>query len=701
MWTILNGVNRTLNIPPDNFEINASISDPLTTAAFTVKDPGSLINLAFGQSVMIYDESFPPYGTTPVVPTLNLVLDPLIEFTTSYWTKGGTNSSIISFGSAPNGFCQLSFSNLGTTGLANDAHIVQTATVIPAGYVTPGQKYMLSVYVQGTSSPTNIQYYFQVNWLDANQNLLSSITSGFTAPPTTQTRLSVSGIAPANAAYVQAQLGGYATSTTNSGNIVFTQVMVEPMWFPNWAMPNGTPITYPSPDANYHSPITYQMPDGTYSRVNRIFLGTISHLEAEYEGTFRTWAVDCRSTEELLENGAIINASYDATQDTDLINNVISNYFNNVLGTGAANNTQPVSTMVPGAVIDSITYADLSFREIMNQITDTTGFVYTVDPFNEVRYYPVPYTYAPFTLVVQAQPDNVTTFAPTAYKLTQDGTQLQNSIKVVGGTAQVGVQDKFSGDGSNNTFALALVPSAVTQVSIGGSVYAPTSSNKLGVKGKDTNGKSGVVALVNAKGQQVIFNTAPASGTDNVLVTYTSSAPISVLVEENSSIGKYGRKYSGKVNDTSIVSDAAARIRGEAELAKWAYPITVLEFSLSSGYSVNTYLPPGTTIPVTSAADFLTSVPFTIQTVRITSEGGGVNIFEYEAGVYRPKVRDFLRNIHKAVARNTSPSGLTVPQLTYEVVQDSTNYSDSATATIQTAGSYLYGTAIYGYSQFS
>jgi hypothetical protein len=319
MWTIIAGVNQTLSIPPDNYEINAAISDPLTTAAFTVKDPGSLINLAFGQTVMIYDESFPPYGTTPVVPTLNLSLDPLFAFGTSYWTTGGVNSSIISFGSAPTYGFQLTFANLGTTGLANDAHLVQAPAVIPAGYVTPGQKYCMSVYVQGTSSPTNIQYYFQMNWLDANQNYLSNANTGFAAPPTTQTRFSVSGVAPANAAYVQAQVGGYATNTTNSGNIVFTQVMVEPMWFPNWAMPNGTPITYPSPDANYHQPTIYQMPDGTYSRVNRIFLGTIANLEAEYEGTLRTWTVDCQSSEVLLENGAIINESYEATQDTDLI----------------------------------------------------------------------------------------------------------------------------------------------------------------------------------------------------------------------------------------------------------------------------------------------------------------------------------------------------------------------------------------------
>jgi len=637
------------------------------------------------------------------VPTLKLVLDPIFAFSTSYWTTGGTNAGIISFGSAPNYGFLLTFNNLGTTGLANDAHLVQSPSVIPVStrYVTPGQTYMLSVYVQGTNSPTNIAYYFQINWLDANQNYISNVNTGFAAPPTTQTRISVSGVAPANAAYVQAQIGGYATSTTNSGNIVFTSAMCEPVWFPNWAMANGTPITYPTPDVNYHQPTTYQMPDGTYSRVNRIFLGQISHLEAVYEGTKRTWTVDCQSNEVLLENGAIINASYEATQDTDLINNIISTYFLNVLGTGSANNTQPLSTMVPGAVIDSVTYNDLTFREIMNQLEDMTGFVYTIDPFNELRYYPVPYAYAPFSLVVQAQPDYATTFAPIDFKVTQDGTQLQNSIKVIGGTAQVGVQDTYNGDGSTTVYNLSAVPAALTQISIGGSVYAPTSSNKLGIKGRDTNGVNGVVALSNPKSKKVIFNTAPSAGTNNVVISYNTNAPVVVLVEENTSIGQFGRKYAGKVNDTSISSTAAARIRGESELGKWAYPVTELDFSLASGYGVNTYLSPGTTILVTSAADGFTRQPFTINTVRITSQGGGVNVYEYKAGVYRPKVQDFFRNVHKAVARNTNTSGITAPQQTYEVVTDQTNYSDSATATIQTAGSYLYGTAVYGYSSFS
>lgn len=728
VWVIVNNRDQTGNIHFTNFELDMALSDPLPVLTFELIDINSTINLDFNQNIMLWDENAAPDHTIngvtiQSVPTVNVIADGSFNNAGFYWTIGGVNHAIGSIGSNKVTF---TFSNTTGSGLANDANVLQLNDTnghpsLPVGYVTPGQTYMFSVYVQG-NSVVNADYYFQINWLDVNRNLLSSTVTGNAAPPSTKTRLNVSGVAPAGAAYAQPQVGAYPTvSGTNSGNITFDTLLIEPVWFPNRAMGNNAPISYPSPDCNFFQVNTIQLPDLSCARRNRLFYGYIADLEVSYEGKKRTWLVHCRPMGDVIENGGSgtpINASYSQQTDIFIINDIVTTYFSGtpaggvvstLLSTGQANSSQPLSTLAgTGQTIDSITIVDQTFREVMNNLCDITGFAYHTDPYMYVRYHPIPYDYTPFTLLSDPnnQPNNVTTFAPQEYTYIKDGTQIKNSVKVVGGQVQTTVQEQFSGNGSNKVFTLANTPVAVTAITIGGSAFAPTSANKIGIQGQDTNGAGGVVALMDATTKKVTFNSAPASGTNNVVITYTQNRPVSVLVEENTSIGKYGRRFVAKVTDTNLVSNTAAKTRGESEIVQWAFPVQNLAFKLSSEMGanwqpINMLIMPGTTILFTSALDNLTNQPFVIQTTKVTSPGGGINIYEYEAGVYRPKMLDIHRNLHKAVARNNNAGATTPVQVTYEVLSDNMLYIDSVTAAgAASSGAYVYGQAIYGYSSF-
>ncbi len=715
-WTVINNQDQSGNIHPANFELNMALSDPLTTVSFELEDITSSIALDFNQSVMIWDENAQPdhaVNGVPIqcVPTLNLVVDPTFYFNpTTSFTKGGTYPATITITTSNAAFV---FSNQASTGIAHDARMTQTSSFLAPGYVTPGQMYIFSIYASSPVTPTNMQYYLQMNWLDINLNALSSTTPVSFSSTTTSTRRSTSAVAPANAAYVQAQFGVYATNSTNSGTINMGTLLIEPVWFPSRAMGNNVPVTYPSPDCNFFQVNTYIVPDGTYARNNRLFWGYIANLEATYEGTKRTWKVDCRPMGDVIENGGTntpIDVTYTGFTDVQIINDLITNHFSGVLSTGQTNSSQPSTTAVTGPTIDSISFTDQTFREVLNNIVDITGFAYYIDPYMFIRYNPIPYNYSLFNLLssTSVQPDYLTTFPPQEYTYIKDGTQVRNSVKVTGGTFQVTIQDIFSGDGATKVFNLTNIPVSIITISENGgtSTYAPTNSNKIGVTGQDVNGVSGIVALMDAGAQKVTFNTAPGSGTNNVVISYTQNRPVSILVEENTSIGLY-RRFVSKVEDSNLASNAAGKVRGESELAQWAYPVQNITFKLSSQLGnnwqpINMFLMPGTTILFTSTLDNLTSVPFVIQTVKVTSEGGGVNIYEYEAGVYRPKLTDHIRNVQKSLARNPSTGGSTPIQLIYEVLRDTTLYSDSVTATPGTPPAhYTYGTSLYGYSSYN
>lgn len=714
VWVTVNNQDQTNNIHFTNAELDMALSDPLPTFTFELIDVNSTIALDFNQNVMIWDENAAPDHTVSgrivqTVPTLNLVQDPLFSNGTTSYVIGGVNSAIASI---TGGFATFTFSNTTGAGIGNDGNVKQKTASLALGYITPGQAYMFSVYVQGFSTPTNIQYYFQINWLDANFNVLSSTASTPAAPPGTQTQVNVQGTAPANAVYAQAQMGAFTTvSGTNSGTIKIGSIMIEPVWFPNRALGNNQPVSYPSPDCNFSQVTTFMMPDQTYARRNRIFNGYIANLEASYEGKKRTWAIQCRSKGDVIENGGVntpINASYSGVTDAFIIDDIITTYFSGILSHGQANSSQPTTTLVTGTTIDSISFVDQTFREVLNNICDITGFAHHIDPYMYVRYHPIPYDYTSFNLLSDPahQPDNVTTFAPQEYTYIKDGTQIKNSVKVVGGQVQTTVQEQFSGNGTNKVFTLANTPVAVTAITIGGSAFAPTAANKIGIQGQDTNGTGGVVALMDATTKKVTFNSAPASGTNNVVITYTQNRPVSVLIEENTSIGAYGRRFVAKITDTNLASNTAAKTRGEAELAQWAYPVQNITFKLSSEMGanwqpINMLIMPGTTILFTSTLDNLSNQPFVIQTVKVTSAGSGVNLYEYEAGVYRPKMLDIHRNLQKAVARNNNTGATTTIQVVYEVLRDNMLYLDSVTATATaSSGAYVYGVALYGYSSF-
>jgi hypothetical protein len=419
MYFTINGYDQTLNIPYDTNWFRGVQGDPAPRAEFDVWDQGGVLSIDVDQEIIIWDER----SVGNLVPSMNFLLDPLLTSST-HWQP--------SFGSSP----PMTFNNPGASMTYSNNAIAQSGVAqspnLLYGYVRPGQQYMLSVYVQATS-PVNIQSILQMQFQDASLNFLGSPIQDIRAAPTSKTRITISGTAPAQAYLVFIQIGGQPTSTTNSGTINFTAIQFEPMWF------TAEGVFYPTPDCNPGRADCATMPDGTTSRACRVFAGIIDDWQVTWEGKKRNWHLFCAGSQCLLDDG-MINGTYSAQYDDQILTSVITNNFTITvsgvtytrISTNAPNNLAP-SPIVRAVLMDSQNYTDNSLREVANGLSDSSQSMFGIDPYYRFFYNPAFYNAAPFGL--SQNPDTISTFPMYDYMLEKDATQRKRRVKVIGGTS--------------------------------------------------------------------------------------------------------------------------------------------------------------------------------------------------------------------------------------------------------------------------
>lgn len=687
MYVTIGGYDVTNFLDPDSVDFNASVSDPLPRFDCALDDTQLQLGwLDLFQEVIVWDENAPatyPAGPSgvPTIPSVNLLVNAILSqngFGTSFpnWTETGTLPG--SVWSYPYFSAPLTFAN-NALGYA----LQYQNTLLKK--VVPGQAYMFSIYTQGSGTISNIQSIVKIDWYDAFGNYISTGAADYRTPALTQTHISVSAVAPANVAYAQVAFGGQTTvAGSNSGVITFGTPCFEPMWFADKG------VSYPTPDCNFAQLNSVVLPDGTVSRACRIFGGYVEDLKWEYVGNQRFYTLQCAGLQAYAEDYALISKSYSSIQDTDLLSDVLTTYFSGVLAFGQQNYAAPASTLIPGTVIDQITFTDNTLREVSNGMSDTSGLLYYVDAYGYYNYKPPFYDISPYAF--SDAPDGITSFPYESYTFEKDGTMRGNAIKVVGNKQNAtAIQDTFSGNGSTTLFNLTKPPFNVHLVTIGGA------RQKTGVAGVDVLGVSGFVALINKQAQTIQFQGAPVSGTNNIVVEYTYEDAVQSLSYGADSIAQYGRNFYRKVNDNNLTSTAAATKRGLAELTKYAFGRQILNLT-----SKDLYVPVGSLVYFSSQHDSLARAPFTIQTVEIKPQGGGVYLFIYTLGAYNPTLLDHFRNLHKAVNRWGTTANVAQLVVTYDAALfDTVTWGDSVQGTPGTAGVARYNLALYGFSSYS
>lgn len=699
MWTCIGMRDVTNFIAPtseDNgspqgggLAFSAKLNDPATTWSCVVDDVDQVLNIQNIDSVIIWDENAPAIAGVLTVPSMNFALNPLLIDNGGHtalvnWLEGGTLPATV---------WDYSVSQAPKLTLANNTNALYTlqSQTLGLGYVVAGETYMLSIYMTGSGTIAGFQTLLELTFFDIDQNSLAPVTIDQRTPALGQVHISLSAVAPAGAVSAELAFGGITTSGTNSGSVVFGSVQFEPMWF----VDKG--VSYPTPDCNFSQVNSVVMPDGTTSRKCRLFAGYVENRINVYVGTQRHTAIQCASSSKLLETAGLISASYTNTQDTAILADALSQLPTNApiigqLATGQQNQFSPTSTLIAGVVVDSISFADATMREVCNGISGQSSSLFYVDPYYYLWY--VPPSFVGTVVELSDTPDGVNSFSYDTFSVEYDSTNPMNYVRVKGTKQQAAaITDTFSGNGSTTVFNLTEPPFTTHTVTVGGT------AQRTGIDGVD-NAKFGssstFKALINKQAQTIRFATAPASGTNNVVVTYTYEDQVIADVLAADAIAEQRMSFYGLVSDSNITSTVAAKHRGLTELQDYAEPRVVLTLS-----SLGIYLPVGSLILFTCQSEGFSRTPFVVQTVDAELHGAGIYHWNYTAGVYQPTIIDHLRNVGKAVKKTPTTANVVVISSIDVALFDSLHLDDSISVSAASAGPYTYGSAKYGFALYS
>jgi len=145
-----------------------------------------------------------------------------------------------------------------------------------------------------------------------------------------------------------------------------------------------------------------------------------------------------------------------------------------------------------------------------------------------------------------------------------DNSQCVNDLTIQGAVQETEVNQTFDGDASTTVFTLSAIPIVVKIVVDG-------VEQTLGVP----DSTSTFDYSVDKESKQIRFEagSVPGSGTDNIVVDFTTPKPVPVKVKNSQSITDFGRYRTTKhFNDVQTVTDA--RDRGEKFVAQFGVPFT-------------------------------------------------------------------------------------------------------------------------------
>lgn len=608
-------------------------ADPVPTCNVTLVDNNSSIQIAPLAELLILDEKVIPN------PTQNLLIEPaLLSSDVSHWffisSPGFTGT--VSFVASPPA----------TASVTNDTHVgyaLQTQN-IQSGLIIPGQQYMFSGYIQISTPMTNAQSILKFGFLDAASNYLGDAASDYRSTTTgnARMRVSMSAVAPANAASIQVAFGIQTTAQpTNSGTALFDTLQLEPMWFPSI-------ISYPSPDCLPTSTNCRTLPNETTIRQYRKFGGfVVDAIAGDYMGSRRTIQITANGYAWLL-SGCFTATSFVNTNDSAIITSLLNATFaQRLLGTQLFS-TSP-ATVVTGNQIDNLQPNWDDLRSIFNSFAAQAGFFHTADPYWNYLYQPPGFTQMPIALIADnsGNPDNVVTFPIYNFKAEMDITQLGATALVLGGTATTTLLTALT----NGTPVTTLDVAAMTvPVLSGGAMYI---SSNQGVTLTSQANVGDTTLHIGAFTPNKNYGVGAAISTNPYVALNIDVANTNIYNQAIYGYGVPGKVFMRKINDGSLQSVADVTNRGLAELIQYSPPRNIFHGM------TNVELLIGQGIQVTSNTDGLKATTLLVQ--QVTAQWLGTNgflqdLWEYQVdlGATNRAASSIMSHIFRQTTKNSS-----------------------------------------------
>lgn len=279
-----------------------------------------------------------------------------------------------------------------------------------------------------------------------------------------------------------------------------------------------------------------------------VFGGVIVKIDERIDAAkVLLYQIQCNDYSQFLKR-QLVTERYLQTTVSDIIGDIVSNY----TGDGITDDD-----VVAPLVLESASFNRLTVSECLQKLANALSYVWYVDYEKSIHFFPKNTEMAPFNLT-----DTSGNYIYDSLEITEDITQLRNSVLVQGGEAESENTrtEFFSGDGERATFALANKFSSLPGVLVG------TFSQTVGVEYLDDEGSFDVMWNFNEKYIRFTAGNIPTTGSNNIEVEGLYLFPIVVQVPSPASINEFGT-YEFSITDKSIISQEEAIQRALAELA--------------------------------------------------------------------------------------------------------------------------------------
>jgi len=297
----------------------------------------------------------------------------------------------------------------------------------------------------------------------------------------------------------------------------------------------------------------------------RLFAGIIVDIQRSSIAGTKFWDVSCQDYTVLLER-RLVNRTYVNVTDKDIINDLFATYMVGMY---------PMVYVEDGISHDRITFNQVKLRDVLDTLSNLSGYDWYVDYNKQLHYFSTEITAAPFN--VSTSPDNVTTFPIFDLQYQSDATAIINRVTVIGGTyLSDDASWEFASDGLNTLITLPYklhAPSGETSLQVyinsGDDVTPNWVLQSIGID--NISDPLTVDVLYNYEEKLLTFLNPPSALLRAVKVTGCYDVPILIRVSSLPSYTLYGRWFDEKIVDTTINSILWATQAAKALLATNAY----------------------------------------------------------------------------------------------------------------------------------
>jgi len=327
-------------------------------------------------------------------------------------------------------------------------------------------------------------------------------------------------------------------------------------------------------------------------------------------------------------------------------------------------------------VVESVAFNRISLAEAIQKLADLLSYVWYVDTNADLHFMAKNAELAPFELG-----DDLGNHIYDSLSITDDITQLRNSVLVQGGTTVSATTrtEEYDGDGNRTQFPL------VNKFASLPTVVVDSVPQVVGVEFLNDDAGYDVMWNYNEKYLRFTAGNTPGAGTDNVTVTGYYEYPIVVSVPAEESIAEFG-VYEFAITDKSISSQDEAIRRALAELQAYQEQLNEGSFRTYRGG-----LRSGQTLTINSTQRGRTDLKVVIQTVTAAMRDPEGENFEYDVRFATLRSIGIIEFLQRQLRDREIVQDDSEILLNFKVLSDTIGFSDSLATPTATTGPYYWG----------